>query len=54
MVAAGDLTAARAAGCEREMRQAARAWLRLLLPSLAPGYEAYEEEAARYLGVPGA
>ncbi|MDR7194624.1 DUF4344 domain-containing metallopeptidase [Luteimonas terrae] len=50
MVDTGDLTAARAAGCEREMRQTARAWLRLLLPHLAPGYEAYEEEAARYIG----
>ncbi len=53
MIDAGDLTAARAAGCEREMRQAARAWLRLLLPYLAPGYEAYQEEAARYIGQPG-
>lgn len=49
MVDAGDLTAARAGGCAREMRLATRAWLRLLLPHLAPGYEVYEEEAARYL-----
>ncbi len=55
MVAAGDLTEARARGCARETRQITRAWLRLLLPHLAPGHEAYEEEAARYLqrGDPG-
>jgi hypothetical protein len=49
MVAAGDLTPARAQGCARETRLATRAWLRLLLPHLAPGLEPYEEEAARYL-----
>src|SRR5690606_41448766 len=49
MVAAGDLTAERARGCAREMRQVSRAWLRLLLPHLAPGREAYRQEAARYL-----
>lgn len=49
MVDAGDLTAARAAGCARETRLVTRAWLRLLLPHLAPGYEMYEDEAARYL-----
>lgn len=49
MVDAGDLTAERARGCAREMRQVSRAWLRLLLPHLAPGYEAYRHEAARYL-----
>lgn len=49
MVQAGDLTAARARGCERETRQASRAWLRLLLPHLAPGQEAYRAEAMRYL-----
>ena len=49
MVAAGDLTPARARGCARETRLATRAWLRLLLPHLAPGLELYEEEAARYL-----
>lgn len=49
MVDTGDLTATRAGGCAREMRLATRAWLRLLLPHLAPGYEVYEEEAARYL-----
>ncbi len=49
MVEAGDLTAARASGCAREMRLASRAWLRLLLPHLAPGQEAYREEAMGYL-----
>jgi len=49
MVDAGDLTAARASGCARETRLVTRAWLRLLLPHLAPGYEVYEEEAARFL-----
>jgi hypothetical protein len=49
MVDAGDLTAARAAGCARETRRASRAWVRLLLPHLAPGYEAYGDEAVRYL-----
>jgi len=49
MVDAGDLTAARAAGCARETRRVSRAWVRLLLPHLAPGYEAYEDEAVRYL-----
>ena len=54
MVAARDLTPGRAAGCEREMRLVSRAWLRLLLPHLSPGYEAYGEEVRRYLdsGVP--
>lgn len=49
MVDAGDLTPARARGCPRETRLATRAWLRLLLPHLAPGYEMYLEDAARYL-----
>ena len=49
MVQTGDLTAARAAGCERETRQASRAWVRLLAPYLAPGHEAYRDEAVRYL-----
>lgn len=49
MVDAGDLTAQRARGCAREMRQVSRAWSRLLLPHLAPGHEAYRDEAARYL-----
>ena len=49
MVAAGDLTAERARGGPRETRRVSRAWVRLLLPHLAPGYEAYREEGARYL-----
>lgn len=49
MVDAGDLTAARAAGCPRESRQTSRAWVRLLLPYLAPGAQAYREEAAAFL-----
>ncbi|WP_235974270.1 DUF4344 domain-containing metallopeptidase [Luteimonas deserti] len=49
MVDTGDLTAQRARGCARETRLISRAWLRLLLPHLAPGYEIYEDEAARYL-----
>ncbi|WP_238389684.1 DUF4344 domain-containing metallopeptidase [Pseudoxanthomonas koreensis] len=49
MVAVGDLTAARAMVCPRDTRRVSRAWLRLLLPHLAPGYEAYGDEAARYL-----
>ncbi|UNK57220.1 DUF4344 domain-containing metallopeptidase [Pseudoxanthomonas daejeonensis] len=49
MIEAGDLTAARAAGCPRESRQTSRAWVRLLLPHLAPGREAYADEAVRYL-----
>lgn len=49
MVEAGDLTAARAATCPRETRRVSRAWVRLLVPHLSPGYEAYEAEAAQYL-----
>jgi hypothetical protein len=48
MVDAGDLTASRARGCARETRLVSRAWLRLLLPHLAPGYEMSEEDATRY------
>lgn len=49
MVEAGDLTAARAATCPAETRRVGRAWVRLLLPHLAPGHEDYREEAMRYL-----
>lgn len=49
MVRAGDLTAARAATCPAETRRVSRAWVRLLMPHLAPGYETYREEAERYL-----
>lgn len=53
MVEAGDLTAARAAGCERESRRISRAWVRLLLPYLAPGKEQYREEAEEFLRADG-
>jgi len=49
MVDAGDLTPERARGCPRETRMASRAWVRLLLPHLAPGLEPYQEEGERYL-----
>lgn len=49
IVAAGDLTAARAQVCPRETRAVGRAWLRLLLPHLAPRYAMDEDEAIRYL-----
>ena len=49
MIATGELTAERAEGCEREMHLITRAWLRLLLPHLAPGYELYDEAARQYL-----
>jgi len=52
MIEAGDLTAARAAHCRGETRRVSRAWVRLLVPYLAPGYEAYEEEARRFLERP--
>lgn len=48
IVTAGDLTPARAKACPRETRQVGRAWLRLLLPHLAPKYEMTEAEAIRY------
>src|SRR5690606_367394 len=49
MVDSGDLTAARAAHCPGETVRVTRAWVRLLVPYLAPGHEAYREEAMRYL-----
>ena len=48
IVAAGDLTPARARICPRETQAVGRAWLRLLLPHLAPKYEMTEDEAIRY------
>ncbi len=48
IVAAGDLTPARARVCPRETQAVGRAWLRLLLPHLAPKYEMTEDEAIRY------
>ena len=53
MIATGELTAERAEGCEREMHLITRAWLRLLLPHLAPGYELYDEAARQYIEVGG-
>jgi hypothetical protein len=49
MIAAGELTEGRAERCPSETRRISRAWVRLLVPYLAPGYEAYEEEAERFL-----
>lgn len=49
LVDTGDLTAARAAHCPGETRRVTRAWVRLLVPHLAPGHEAYHQEAMRYL-----
>lgn len=49
MVETGDLTAARASGCVRETRQVGRAWLRLLLPHLAPAHAMSEADALDYL-----
>lgn len=48
IVDAGDLTPARAKSCPRETRIVGRAWLRLLLPHLAPRYALTEAEAMRY------
>lgn len=48
IVDAGDLTSARAKSCPRETRIVGRAWLRLLLPHLAPRYALTEAEAMRY------
>ena len=48
IVGAGDLTPARARVCPRETQAVGRAWLRLLLPHLAPKYEMTEAEAIRY------
>ena len=53
MIATGELPAERAEGCEREMHLITRAWLRLLLPHLAPGYELYDEAARQYIEVGG-
>ncbi|WP_244244039.1 DUF4344 domain-containing metallopeptidase [Marilutibacter alkalisoli] len=45
----GDLPPARAQRCPQEAQQIKRAWLRLLLPHLAPKYEMSEAEANHYL-----
>ena len=49
MVENGDLTVSRAERCPAETRRVSRAWVRLLMPYLAPGYESYSREAAAYL-----
>lgn len=48
LLGAGDLTPERARVCPRERQAVGRAWLRLLLPHLAPRFEATEAEAIRY------
>ncbi|GAB3387782.1 DUF4344 domain-containing metallopeptidase [Lysobacter fragariae] len=47
IVTSGDLTAARARTCPAEARRVNKAWLRLLLPHVAPKYEMTEEKANR-------
>jgi hypothetical protein len=45
IVAEGNLTEARAQGCPAESRRVSHAWLRLLLPYVAPKFEMTEEKA---------
>lgn len=47
IVTEGDLPEARAKGCPAEARRVDKAWLRLLLPHVAPKYEMTEEKANR-------
>ena len=47
IVTGGDLPEARAKGCPEESRRISRAWLRLLLPYVAPKYQMSEEKAER-------
>lgn len=47
IVTGGDLPEARAKGCPEESRRVSRAWLRLLLPYVAPKYQMSEEKAER-------
>ncbi|GAB3338923.1 DUF4344 domain-containing metallopeptidase [Marilutibacter aestuarii] len=47
IVTSGDLPEARAKGCPEESRRVSRAWLRLLLPYVAPKYQMSEEKAER-------
>ncbi|QSX79954.1 hypothetical protein I8J32_004680 [Lysobacter solisilvae] len=47
IVTEGDLPQARAKGCPAEARRVSRAWLRLLLPHIAPKFEMTEEKANR-------
>ena len=47
IVTDGDLPEARAKGCPAEARRVSRAWVRLLLPHIAPKFEMTEEKANR-------
>lgn len=47
IVTDGDLTEARAKSCPAEARRVSKAWLRLLLPHVAPKFEMTEEKANR-------
>lgn len=48
IVTSGDLPEARSRSCPAEARRVSRAWLRLLLPHVAPRYEMSEEEANKF------
>lgn len=48
IVTDGDLPAARAQRCPAEAARVSKAWLRLLLPHVAPKYEMTEEKAERF------
>jgi len=47
IVTEGDLPEARAKTCPAEARRVSKAWLRLLIPHVAPKYEMTEEKANR-------
>ncbi|MBB1088746.1 hypothetical protein H4F99_09610 [Lysobacter sp. SG-8] len=47
IVTRGDLPEARAKGCPEESRRVSRAWLRLLLPYVAPKFQMSEDQAER-------
>ena len=49
IVARGDLPESRARTCPAEARRAGNAWMRLLLPHLAPAYEMTQAEAEAWL-----
>ena len=44
----GDLPAGRAERCPEEARRVDHAWLRLLLPHVAPKFQMSEEKALRF------
>ena len=48
IVTRGDLPESRARYCPEEASRAARSWLRLLVPHVAPRFEMTEEKAERY------